>query len=46
MPNCEAQVQVGDNAAFMSMTSSQLGAKMGLATGSNVSEAAAPQAPQ
>ncbi len=46
MPNCEAQVQVGDNTGFMSTTVSQLGAKMGLATGSNIAEAAAPQQPQ
>jgi Flp pilus assembly secretin CpaC len=46
MPNCEAQVQVGDNTQFMSLTASQLGAKMGLATGSNIAEAAAPQQPQ
>jgi Flp pilus assembly secretin CpaC len=45
MPNCEAQVQVGDSAGFVSMTAGQLGTKMGLATGSNVAEATAPQAP-
>jgi Flp pilus assembly secretin CpaC len=42
MPNCEATVQVGDNSSFMSGTASQMNAKMGLATGSNTSEAAAP----
>jgi Flp pilus assembly secretin CpaC len=44
-PNCEAQVQVGDNTGFLSTTVSQMGAKMGLATGSNVAEAAAPSSP-
>jgi Flp pilus assembly secretin CpaC len=46
LPNCEAQVQVGDNTTFLATTASQLGTKMGLATGSTITEAAAPAAPQ
>jgi Flp pilus assembly secretin CpaC len=45
-PNCEAQVQVGDNSGYVSNTAGQLGTKMGLANGSTATEAAAPQAPQ
>ncbi len=45
-PNCEAQVQVGDNNDFMNGTASQLSTKMGLATGTKTVEAAPPQAPQ
>jgi Flp pilus assembly secretin CpaC len=44
-PNCEAQVQVGDNSTFMSNTVGQLNSKMGLATGTTTTEAAAPQSP-
>jgi Flp pilus assembly secretin CpaC len=45
-PSCEAQVQLGDSGAHMSNTISQLGAKMGLASGVNTVEAAAPTNPQ
>jgi Flp pilus assembly secretin CpaC len=45
-PNCETQVQVGDNSGYVSNTAGQLSAKMGLANGSTIAEAAAPQAPQ
>jgi Pilus formation protein N terminal region len=42
--NCEAEVQVGDNNAFMNNVTAQLNAKMGLATGTKSSESQAPQA--
>ncbi len=45
-PNCEAQVQVGDQKDFMSQTATQLNRKMSLATGSKVEEAAQPQTAQ
>jgi Flp pilus assembly secretin CpaC len=45
-PNCEAQVQVGDNSGFVGNIAGQLNTKMGLANGSTASEAAAPAAPQ
>jgi Flp pilus assembly secretin CpaC len=45
-PNCEAQVQVGDNTDFMSTTATQLNRKMSLATGSKVEEAQQPQTAQ
>lgn len=47
MPNCEAQLQVGDNEGyFTDSVAKELQKKMEIATGSKSAEAAAPAAPQ
>jgi Pilus formation protein N terminal region len=46
LPNCEAQMQVGDDNVFFSNTLIQNSEKLKLGTGNQTAEAAAPAAPQ
>jgi Pilus formation protein N terminal region len=46
LPNCEAQMQVGDDDSYFTRTLTQNSVKLKLGTGSQTAEAAAPAAPQ